>query len=108
MADQLPVIKGSLDLMVLRALSTSEMHGFEIITWLEDRSERALDFDEHALYQALHRMEARGFIAADWGATENNRRARYYSVTEAGRTHLRAETKKWVRSAGLVTGILTG
>ena len=107
-ADALPVIKGTLDLLVLRALSAGEMHGFEIMTWLEERTDRGFDLDDHALYQALHRMEGRSLIAAEWGGTENNRRARYYSVTGAGRAHLRAETKRWVRSASLVTGILTG
>jgi PadR family transcriptional regulator, regulatory protein PadR len=106
--DALPVIKGTLDLMVLRALSAGEMHGFEIMTWLEQRTDRGFDLDDHALYQALHRMEGRGLIAAEWGETQNNRRARYYSVTSAGRAHLKAETKKWVRSADLVTAILTG
>jgi PadR family transcriptional regulator, regulatory protein PadR len=105
--DQLPVIKGTLDLLVLRALSAGEMHGFEIMTWLEERTDRGFDLDDHALYQALHRMEARGLIAAEWGATANNRQARYYSVTSAGRAHLKAETKKWLRSADLVTSILT-
>lgn len=107
MPEPLPIIKGTLDVLVLRALSWGEMHGFEIMSWLEDRSDKSLDLDDHALYQALHRMEARGLIAAEWGETENNRRARYYSVTDQGKAYLRAETKKWVRYSELVTDILT-
>lgn len=107
MADQTPLVKGTLDILVLKALSWASMHGFEITTWLEDRSGATLAIEDSALYQALHRMEERGLIAAEWGITENNRRARYYEVTAAGRAHLRAETTRWVRYAGTVTGILT-
>ena len=108
MTDPLPIVKGTLDALVLRALSWGAMHSFEIMSWLEERSDGSLDVDDHALYQALHRMEGRGLIGAEWGATANNRRARYYSVTDQGRAHLRAETKKWVRYADVVTDILTG
>jgi DNA-binding PadR family transcriptional regulator len=83
------------------------MHGFEITGWLEDRSEGSLGLDDSALYQALHRMESRGLIDADWGTTGNNRRARYYRLTEAGRAHLHTETSKWVRYSAMVTDILT-
>jgi PadR family transcriptional regulator, regulatory protein PadR len=107
MADQTPLVKGTLDVLVLKALSWAAMHGFEITTWLEDRSGGTLAVEDSALYQALHRMEERGLIVAEWGVTPNNRRARYYQVTEAGRAHLRAETSRWVRYAGTVTQILT-
>jgi transcriptional regulator len=106
-ADQTPLVKGTLDVLVLKALSWGPMHGFEITTWLEDRSDGTLAVEDSALYQALHRMEERGLIAAEWGVTENNRRARYYEVTPAGRTHLRAETTRWVRYAETVSEILT-
>jgi transcriptional regulator len=105
--DPLALVKGTLDVLVLRALAWGPMHGFEITTWLEDRSGGALGVDDSALYQALHRLEARGHAAADWGVTANNRRARYYRLTEAGRAHLAAETARWVRYAETVTGILT-
>jgi PadR family transcriptional regulator, regulatory protein PadR len=107
MADQTPLVKGTLDILVLKALSWASMHGFEITAWLENRSGGTLAVEDSALYQALHRMEERGLIAAEWGVTENNRRARYYQVTAAGREHLRAETTRWVRYAGTVTDILT-
>jgi PadR family transcriptional regulator PadR len=108
MPDQTPLVKGTLDILVLKALSWTNMHGFEITTWLEERSGGTLAIDDSALYQALHRMEERGLITAEWGITENNRRARYYGMTPAGRAHLRAETTRWVRYARTVTDILTG
>jgi len=107
MSEPMPLVKGTLDVLVLKALSWGPMHGFAITTWLEDRSAGALGVEDSALYQALHRMEERGLIAAQWGTTGNNRRARYYSVTAAGRAHLSAETSRWVRYAETVTGILT-
>ena len=106
-ADPLALVKGTLDVLVLKALSWGPMHGFEITNWLEDNSGGTLDVDDSALYHALHRMEERGLIAAEWGVTENNRRARYYSVTSAGRAHLRAETARWLRYSEMVSGILT-
>jgi transcriptional regulator len=106
MPDQLSLIKGTLDILVLKTLSWGAMHGFEITTWLEDRSGGTLDVEDSALYQALHRLEERGLIAAEWGMTENNRRARYYTLTRGGRTHLRAETSRWIRYSETVTDIL--
>ena len=107
MSDALPLVKGTLDVLVLKALSWTPMHGFEITSWLEERSGGALGVQDSALYQALHRMEARGLVVAEWGVTANNQRARYYRVTDAGRAHLTAETAQWVRYAETVTGILT-
>ena len=107
MADSIPLVKGTLDVLVLKALAWTPMHGFEITTWLESQSGGALDVRDSALYQALHRMEERDLIAAEWGVTENNQRARYYKLTRAGRAHLAAETAQWVRYAETVTGILT-
>jgi PadR family transcriptional regulator, regulatory protein PadR len=106
-AEPLPVIKGTLDLLVLRALAWAPMHGFEITAWLEARSSGRLEVDDSALYQALYRMEQRGLIGAEWGVTENNRRARYYRVTATGRAHLRAETERWLQYSETVTEILT-
>lgn len=104
---QLSLVKGTLDVLVLKCLTLGPMHGFEITSWLGQRSSGALEVEDSALYQALHRMEERGLIAAEWGITENNRRARYYKATSQGRAHLNAETKKWVRYAETVTNILT-
>jgi PadR family transcriptional regulator, regulatory protein PadR len=107
MPDALPIVKGTLDVLVLRTLSWGAMHGFEITCWLEERSGGRLDVDDRALYQALQRLEERGLVEAEWGITDNNRRARYYKLTPAGRTHLREETKTWVSYAEAVTDILT-
>ena len=104
---RLPVLKGTLDLLVLRALSWTPMHGFEIVSWLERAASSSLELEDSALYQAVYRLEERGLLQADWGVTENNRRARYYKITAAGRAHLRAETKNWVTYADTVTNILT-
>jgi transcriptional regulator len=101
-------VKGTLDALVLKALAWGPMHGFQIAEWLEQRSGGALAVDDSGLYQALYRLEGRGLVAAEWGMTENNRRARFYGVTDAGRAHLARETATWVRYAATVTAILTG
>jgi PadR family transcriptional regulator len=106
-ADSLPLVKGTLDILVLKALSWTPMHGFEITQWVEERSRGALDVRDSALYQAVHRLEERGFVAAEWGVTENNQRARYYRLTKAGRAFLNSETAQWVRYASTLTDILT-
>lgn len=108
MSDSLPVVKGTLDLLVLKALSWTPMHGFEITRWLEERSRGALEFDDSSIYQAVYRMEKRGLVEASWGVTENNRRARYYEVTPAGHAYLVHETERLVRYSETVTGILVG
>jgi len=77
------LLKGTLDVLVLKALSWGPMHGFEIISWLEDRSGGYLAVGDAALLQALHRMEERALIVAEWGVTKNGRRARYYEMTTA-------------------------
>jgi transcriptional regulator len=107
MGDALPVVKGTLDVLVLKALTWQPMHGFEVTAWLERRSGRRLALEDAALYQALYRMEKRGLVAADWGVTETNRRARYYRITAAGRAALSKQTSQWLRYAETVTEILT-
>jgi transcriptional regulator len=108
MADApLPLLKGTLDVLVLKALTWGPQHGFGIAVWLEARSGGVLGVDDSALYQALQRMEERGLVEAEWGMTENNRRARFYRMTPAGRRQLRAQTTDWLRYAGAVTGILS-
>jgi len=103
----LPVVKGTLDVLVLKALLWAPMHGFEITNWLEERSSNSLDVEDSAVYQALYRMEERGLIEAEWGVTENQRQARYYKITAAGRAHLKAQTAQWVQYSQTVTAILT-
>lgn len=101
------ILKGTLDVLVLKALAWAPMHGFEIIAWLEERSGGSLDVDDGALYYALHRMEERGLIESEWRLTGNNRRARYYSLREAGVSHLRTEGANLERYARALTDILT-
>jgi PadR family transcriptional regulator, regulatory protein PadR len=105
--NSLPIVKGTLDNLVLKALCWMPMHGFEITRWVEARSQGTLDIRDSALYQALHRLEERDLVFAEWGVTENNQRARYYRITKAGRVHLAAETAQWVRYAKTVTDILS-
>src|SRR6476620_6019767 len=78
---RLPVLKGTLDLLVLRALSWTPMHGFEVVSWLERAANGSLEIEDSALYQAVYRLEDRGLLKAEWGVTANNRRARYYTIT---------------------------
>lgn len=109
MSDSLPLLKGTLDVLVLQALSWAPMHGFEITSWLEQRSTVAgatLTIEAPAVYQALYRMEARDFVGAEWGISEKQRRARYYRLTAKGRAHLRGEAAAWRRYAAAVTAIL--
>ena len=103
----LPVLRGTLDLLVLRALLAQPMHGYEITSWLDRQTAGNLAVLDSALYQALYRLEKARLIGAEWGLSENNRRARYYHVTARGRAHLRAETTSWIRYAELVTSVLT-
>lgn len=106
MGESLPLFKGTLDLLVLKALSVEPSHGYGVARWLEARSDGELGVDDSALYQALHRMEARGWVEAEWGVSENNRRARFYTLTAAGRRHLASEVETWQRYAASVAGIL--
>jgi PadR family transcriptional regulator, regulatory protein PadR len=102
-----PLLKGTLDALVLKALSWGPMHAFEIGRWLADRSAGELAIEEAALIQALHRLEERRLLIGQWGVTGNNRRARYYGMTPAGRTHLRAETASLKGSVTALTAILS-
>jgi PadR family transcriptional regulator len=102
----MPLLKGTLDVLVLKTLSWSPMHAFEITTWLEERSAQRLRVDDAALLQALHRMEERKLIVAEWGVTKNGRRARYYRLTPSGRAHFRAESERLVDHFDALTTVL--
>jgi len=106
MSRSLPLLKGTLDLLILKALSIEPTHGYGVASWLEARSGGELGVEDSALYQSLHRMESRGWVGAEWGVTENSRRARYYRLTAAGRARLAAETDTWRRYADSVADIL--
>jgi len=107
MADQVPLLKGTLDVLVLKALSATPMHGLEITNWLAERSGGELSFDESGVYQALYRMEGKGLIEAEWGVSEHNRKARYYRITSQGKRHLKTEARQLVRHGELIAAILT-
>jgi transcriptional regulator len=101
------LLKGTLEVLVLKAVSWGPLHGFEIARWIEERSEGQFAIEDAALLQALHRLEERGQLEAEWGITENNRRARYYQLTTAGRAHLKQESVAVRESAIALANILT-
>jgi transcriptional regulator len=99
-------LHGSLDLLVLKTLDIEPMHGWAITLHVEKISNNVLRVEEGSLYPALHRMEQRGWIAAKWGLSENNRRARFYSLTAAGRKHLAAEELNWQEAMNAIALVL--
>ena len=104
--DTSDLLHGTLDLLVLKAVSTTPLHGFGLSKWIEQRTRGELEVVDAALYKALHRLEDDGAIVAEWGVSENNRRAKYYSLTARGRQRLRAETATWKRYVLAVTNVL--
>jgi len=92
---KIELIKGTLDMMILKALAAERAHGYGIARWLETATDDALRVEEGSLYPALHRLERRGLVESDWGYSENNRRARFYSLTPAGRKWLESEREAW-------------
>ena len=101
-----PLLKGTVDLLVLRSLRQGPSHGYEVAKWVRDRTDGVLTLEDAALYQALHRLEADGWISAEWGVSENNRRAKYYQLTAAGRRRLNQEVTGWKRYAAAVFKIV--
>jgi len=91
------VLRGTLDLMILKALSGGPVHGWGITQWIRRTTDEALKVEDGALYPALHRLEDRGWIRAEWGTSENNRRAKYYELTAKGRRQLDRELATWSR-----------
>ena len=104
--EQVDLVRGTLDMLVLKALIWGPMHGYDVMRWLHDTSEGELDIEEGALYPALHRMEERDWIKADWGLSENNRRAKFYVLTERGRRQLATQSKGWARYVNIVARIM--
>jgi len=100
------LLQGTLDLLILRALARGRLHGYAIAQLIQERSEDVLVVEEGSLYPALYRMEEKGWIAAEWGKSENNRRAKFYSLTRAGRKQLKEETALWERICGAITLVL--
>jgi len=106
MGESVELKPGTLDLFILRALADDPLHGYAIVAWLRRASNEQLGIEEGALYHALHRMERRGWLRAEWGASANNRQARFYRLTAAGRRQLARETLTWQRYADLADRIL--
>jgi transcriptional regulator len=102
----LDLLQGTLDVMILKALSWRPMHGFGVARWIRTTTDEVLQIDDSALNPALHRMEHRGLIAADWGLTENKRRAKYYRLTTKGRQQLKARASIWDRYATAVSKVI--
>ena len=100
------VLRGTLDLLILKAVSWGPSHGFAIARWIEQATNDVLRIEEGSLYPALHRLHARGWISAEWGTSENNRRAKFYALTSKGRTQLRVESATWTRFAHAVFAAL--
>jgi PadR family transcriptional regulator, regulatory protein PadR len=104
--EKLELPQGTLDLLVLQVLSGGEMHGWGIAQRLTVLSKEALQLQEGTLYPALYRMEAKGWIASEWAQSDNNRRAKYYSLTRIGRKRLEEEKRSWDRLAAVVSAII--
>ena len=100
------LLQGTLDMLVLKALTWGSMHGYEVTRSLEQNSGEALRVEEGSLYPALHRLARRGLVKAVWGVSENNRRARYYTLTAEGRRQLKTEAKSWQQFATVVGRVL--
>ena len=107
MADDLDLLRGTLDLLILKTLSWGPMHGLAVLRWIEQVTGQRLQITEVALYPALHRMEQKGWLGADWGYTERNREAKFYKLTASGRRQLATELSKWSRYTEAVNLVIT-
>jgi transcriptional regulator len=106
--EPLPLLQGTLDLLVLRVLAVGPMHGYGVATLVHERTDGDLAIEDAALYQALHRLDRQGLVDAEWRPSDNNRRARYYELTAAGRKRLREQTTNWRRYTRAVDAVLQG
>jgi len=100
------MLQGALDMLILRSLVLGPSHGHTIAHAIAHRSERVLQVEHGSLYPALHRLEHRGFVASFWGTSENNRKAKFYAISKAGKKQLAAETRNWERVAGVIGRVL--
>ena len=106
MAQPTELLQGTLDMLILKTLAPGQEHGWAIAQRIQQMSDNVLQIGQGSLYPALHRLEYRGWIRAEWGASENNRKARFYSLTAAGRRQLDTELENWDRLAGAVNLVL--
>src|ERR1700727_967873 len=107
MADQKDdLLQGTLDLLILKSLAREPMHGYGVAEWIHESSQDVLRVEEGALYPALHRLELRGLLSAEWGVSDNNRRAKFYALTATGKKQLMQETEYWCRVSGAIARVL--
>ena len=106
MAKQLDLVQGTLDMLILKAVSLGPLHGYGVLLRIEQISGKRLEIQQGSLYPALYRLEHQGLIASDWGESENKRRARYYRLTAAGKRHLQSEAERWNQMTAVIAGIL--
>ena len=107
MADSMDLLQGTLDLLILQTLAAGPMHGWGVAQRIQQVSKDVLQIGQGSLYPALHRLEYKGWIRADWGLSENNRKARFYRLTAAGRKQLETELKSWERLSAAIGLVLT-
>jgi len=106
MAQKLDLLQGTLDLLILKAVSLGPLHGYGVLLRIQQISADRLQIQQGSLYPALYRLEHQGWIASQWGESENNRKAKYYRLTASGRRALQAETEYWDRMAGAIAAVL--
>src|SRR5205085_670212 len=106
MDKQLDLLQGTLDMLILKAISLSPLHGYGILLRIQQISKERLEIQQGSLYPALYRLEHHGWIASEWGESENNRRARYYRLTAAGKRRLQSEAERWNQMTAVIAGIL--
>ena len=104
--DRGELLQGTLDVLILKALARGPMHGYGVAEWIHASSQDVLSVEEGALYPALHRLEVRGLLSSEWGSSENNRRAKFYSLSTAGRKHLAQEAESWRRISAAMARVL--
>jgi len=104
---QLDLLQDTLDMLILKAVSLGPLHGYGILLRIQQVSKERLEIQQGSLYPALYRLEHQGWITSEWGVSENNRRAKYYRLTAAGKRRLQAETENWNRMAEVIAGILS-
>ena len=102
------LLPGTLDMLILKALSRGALHGYAIAQYIQRASDEVLHVEEGALYPALHKLEVRGWLKSEWGTSDNNRRAKFYTLSAVGRRELERETRYWTRVAGAVTKVMQG
>ena len=106
MAGKIDLLQGTIDLLILKAVSLGALHGYGILLRIQQISKERLEIQQGSLYPALYRLEHQGWISSEWGESDNNRKAKYYRLTPAGRRQLETETERWNQMAGVIAGIL--